>query len=214
MPGPVEVGQDEADHLVHHAQVRVPGDDRGDDGVAGRYPGVLAGEVAGLTGQRGQAGSAAGDAGVARQRGQLGVLDRRRPVHRQQPGQRHHDVDAGAGAGPVRDHPRPDQQLAGQLERVVEPLRPSSGPPVRSSSPAHIPDHLPRGIAKLMASLSHKLCASLYVAQIYAFETRVTQDDDLTFPLGKGPGSILPGTAPGSGARPRSREAGGRRWPG
>ena len=104
--GDARRGQREGDDLVDHPHVRVPGDHRFGNRVAGGRLGVLAGQVAGLAGRAAQPHLLG-----LRRAGALPQL-RERDVHR----------DVGVRAGPVRHHLRADQQLAALLQRVVEPL--------------------------------------------------------------------------------------------
>ena len=105
-------GEGEADDLVDDGDVGVAGDDRDRQRVARGGLGVRAGQVAGLA-----------EAGV-----QPCPLKLARAGHVPQLRQRDVHDHLGIGPGPVRDQPGPDQQLAGMLQCVVEPLLP--GPAV------------------------------------------------------------------------------------
>ncbi len=106
VPGGVEAGQQEGDHLVDDGDVGGAGDDGVDGGVAGGDFGVLAGQVAGLAGQGREPGVL--QLGGARQLEQVGEGD--------------DGVDVGVGAGPAGDEVGAEQELAGELEGVVVAL--------------------------------------------------------------------------------------------
>ena len=92
--------------------------------------------------------SAAGQVAVLAGPGaEPGVLDDRRAVHGEQVAQGDGDVDAGAGAGPVRDHLGADEELAGLLEGVVVAL-----PAVRRSSGPRL---LPRASRTAVSAAAH-----------------------------------------------------------
>ena len=99
-------GQREADDLIDHPHVRVPGHHRFGDRVTRGRLGVLPGQVARLAGRAAQPHFLG-----LRRAGALPQL-RERDMHR----------DMGVRARPVRHHLRADQQLTAGLQRVVEPL--------------------------------------------------------------------------------------------
>ena len=101
-----EGAEDQVDHLVEGGRVHGPGDDGHDHRVARGRLGVLAGQVAAL----------------AEQRPDPHVLKAGRARHRAQVPQRDVGHDLRVGARAVGDELGPQEQLAGQLQRVVEPL--------------------------------------------------------------------------------------------
>ena len=116
--GDARRGQRQADDLVHHPHVRVPGHHRFGDRVARGRLGVLPGQVARLARRAAQPHLLR-----LRRAGTLAQL-RERDVHR----------DMGVRARPVRHHLRADQQLTAGLQRVMEPLPLGPGDPRRRLS--------------------------------------------------------------------------------